>query len=132
MNNIPMYDFWTHKDDRGNLVVLEEGKGLPFLPKRMYYIYNVAEATARGFHAHRALNQLCIAVSGSVSMLMDDGKSKQTVRLDAPDKGLFVGPMIWHEMFDFSADCVLVVLADNVYDESDYIRDYEEFLHLCK
>ncbi|MCY1560837.1 TDP-4-oxo-6-deoxy-alpha-D-glucose-3,4-oxoisomerase [compost metagenome] len=82
----------------------------------------------RGFHAHRKLEQVAVCLSGSCSFLLDDGLNKQTLKLASPAQGLRIEPMVWHEMYDFSADCVLMVIASEHYDESDYIRDYEQFV----
>jgi len=87
----------------------------------------------RGYHAHRDLQQVAICISGSCKFLLDDGRERvENVILDSPNKGLFIDKMIWREMYDFSDDCILLVLASEYYDESDYIRDYEEFLKLIK
>ena len=115
-------------DDRGSLVAIEGGRDVPFAIARVYYVYATTPGVTRGLHAHRALNQLAVAVAGSCTMLLDDGTQRVTVRLDDPAVGLTMGPMIWHEMSDFSPDCVLMVLADAAYDEADYIRDYDAFL----
>ena len=114
-------------DDRGRLVAIEGGSDLPFAIARVYYVYATTPGTVRGHHAHRALDQLAVAVAGSCTMLLDDGSQRVEVRLDDPAIGLTLPPMVWHEMSDFSPDCVLMVLASAAYDESDYIRDYAEF-----
>ncbi len=119
-------------DPRGNLVVLEEGRDIPFAVKRCYYIYGVREDAPRGFHAHKTLQQLLICVAGGCDILLDDGAAKTTLRLDDPAAAVYVGPLVWHEMRNFTADCVLLALASAVYDESDYIRDYEDFLQRVK
>ena len=118
-------------DDRGLLVAIEGLSDVPFAIARVYYVYATTPGTTRGLHAHRALNQLAVAVAGSCTMLLDDGTKRVSVRLDDPAVGLTLGAMVWREMSDFSADCVLMVLADAVYDEADYIRDYDEFLKLA-
>ena len=115
-------------DERGSLISLEENKNIPFEIKRVYYIFNTVEGIRRGFHAHKKLKQVLVCVAGSCKILLDDGKSKEEISLDNPNKGLLIESMIWREMFDFSPDCVLMVLADEVYDESDYFRDYQQFL----
>ena len=119
-------------DERGRLVAIEGASDVPFGIARVYYVYGTTPGVARGLHAHRALNQLAVAVAGSCTMLLDDGEKRVTVRLDDPAVGLTMGPMIWREMSDFSPDCVLMVLADAAYDEGDYIRDYDAFLALAK
>src|SRR5690606_38600466 len=85
---------------------------------------------SRGFHAHKQLRQLAVCVSGKCRMLLDDGVSKEEVWLDSPKKAVFIDTLIWHEMHDFSEDCVLMVLASHAYDEADYIRNYEEFVRI--
>ena len=115
-------------DERGSLISLEENKNIPFEIKRVYYIFNTVEGIRRGFHAHKKLKQVLVCVVGSCKILLDDGKSKEEVSLDNPNKGLLIESMIWREMFDFSPNCVLMVLANEVYDESDYFRDYQQFL----
>lgn len=117
-------------DDRGSLIALEGGGDVPFDIARAYYIFGTRVGVERGFHAHRALNQLAVAVTGGCTMVLDDGHRRVDVRLDAPDRGLSMGSMIWREMRDFTPDCVLLVLADRIYDETDYIRDYKRFLEL--
>lgn len=121
-----------HGDDRGQLVALEESKEIPFDIKRVYYIYDTLSDVRRGFHAHKTLKQLLICVHGSCKVLLDDGKEKETVLLDKPYEGIFIQSNIWREMFDFSQDAVLLVLASEIYDESDYIRDYGKFLEYVK
>ena len=119
-------------DDSGRLIAIEESSDVPFAIARVYYVYATTPSTRRGLHAHRALNQLAVAVAGSCTMLLDDGAQRMTVRLNDPAVGLTLPPMVWHEMSDFSADCVLMVLADAAYDEADYIRDYGEFLAMAR
>ena len=115
-------------DARGSLVAIEGGRDLPFAIARVYYVFGTTAGVDRGCHAHHKLHQLAIAVAGSCTMLLDDGRQRVSVRLDDPARGLTMGPMIWREMTDFSPDCVLLVLADAVYDEADYMRDYDGFL----
>lgn len=115
-------------DERGELVAIESLRDLPFEVKRIYYIYNTEGGGSRGFHAHKALEQLAICVSGSCEMYLDDGVNKAKVRLDSPSKGILIGNLVWRELHNFSDDCVLLVLASEYYDENDYIRDYKEFL----
>lgn len=122
------FDLQIRGDDRGSLIAIEEGKNIPFEIRRVYYIFDTKSGVERGFHAHKKLNQLCVAVRGSCAMTLDDGKQKIEVLMNRPNQGLVVEPGIWHEMRDFSEDCVLMVLADDLYDAADYIRDYEEFL----
>lgn len=113
--------------DTGSLTAVESGETVPFEIKRVYYLYGLMEGTRRGFHAHRELEQVAVCVAGACKILLDDGRRKETAVLDEPRKGLFIGKMVWREMFDFSPDCVLLVFASEHYDEADYIRSYAEF-----
>jgi dTDP-4-dehydrorhamnose 3,5-epimerase len=115
-------------DARGSLIALEQGLNIPFAIKRVYYIYDTLSDVGRGFHAHRRLEQMAICVSGSCNIVIDDGATRQQVRLDSASKALIIRNMIWREMHEFSDDCVLLVLASEYYDESDYIRDYDQFI----
>lgn len=128
MSLINIIDFPVLGDGRGALVALEANRNIPFEIRRVYYIYGTAQDAARGFHAHKELKQVAICLKGSCRFVMDDGKDKQQVILATPDKGLLIDAMQWHEMYDFSEDCVLMVLANDVYDESDYIREYSKFI----
>ena len=114
-------------DDRGSLVALETDKTVPFSIKRVYYIFGTKLGVSRGFHAHRALQQVAVCVTGKCRMVLDDGHQRVDVWLDSPTKGLLIGDLVWREMHDFSLDCVLLVLASEFYNEADYIRSYEEF-----
>lgn len=122
------YVFQPHGDKRGQLVALEEFKDIPFKIKRVYYLYDTLTDVTRGFHAHKSLEQILICVHGSCKIRLDNGKEKKIVPLEKPYEGLYVSNAMWREMFDFSSDAVLMVLASELYDESDYIRDYDEFL----
>ena len=115
-------------DGRGSLISLEQNKNIPFDIKRVYYIFGTTDNVSRGFHAHRDLEQVLICVSGSCKVLIDDGITKEDILLNSPNKGLLISGLVWREMFDFSDDCVLMVLASELYDESDYIRNYDDFL----
>jgi len=119
-------------DNRGSLVSLEQLKNIPFKIKRVYYIYNTQADMVRGKHAHPNLKQVIVCVSGSCKFLLDDGKNKKNIKLDSPNTGLYIGKNVWREMYDFSKDCVLVVLANDFYNESEYIRDYQTFLQKVK
>lgn len=125
---ITKYIFESHGDERGQLIALEEMKNIPFVIKRVYYMYDTVKGVTRGYHAHKSLQQILICVHGSCKIRLDDGKEKKVVTLDSPDEGLYVSNVIWREMFDFSPDAVLMVLASELYDEGDYIRNYDEFL----
>jgi dTDP-4-dehydrorhamnose 3,5-epimerase-like enzyme len=121
-----------HGDERGSLIALEDQKNVPFTIRRVYYLFGTKEGVRRGFHAHKNLTQLIIAVRGSCRFLLDDGTEQITLTLDNPAQGLIVSPMMWREMYDFSEDCVLMVLADSHYDETDYVRSYEDFSQNAK
>ena len=129
-NNLPVEHlyFKVLGDHRGRLIALEEHRNIPFDIKRVYYIYGTELGITRGFHAHKAIQQVAVCVRGACTFLMDNGKNKGYIRLDSPDKGLFIDTMMWHEMMDFTEDCVLMVLASDFYEETDYIRDYNGFL----
>ena len=115
-------------DPRGNLTYIEGGKHIPFSIARVYYIYDVPGGSDRGGHAHKALNQLIVAMSGSFDVVLDDGASKKRVHLNRSYSGLYVCPMIWRELDNFSSGSVCMVVASNLYDEADYYRDYDLFL----
>jgi dTDP-4-dehydrorhamnose 3,5-epimerase-like enzyme len=127
MSLIKTIDFPPLGDERGSLVALEAHKTVPFDVKRVYYIFGTKEGVSRGFHAHRALQQVSVCVTGKCRMVLDDGQRREDVWLDSPTKGLLIGDLVWREMHDFSPDCVLLVLASEFYDETDYIRSYDEF-----
>lgn len=113
-------------DSRGSLVAIED-RQIGFAVKRVYYLFGTNMGVARGFHAHRELRQLAVAVAGSCTFILDDGKARRSIRLDDPCLGLPIAAMTWREMIDFSSDCVLLVLASEHYNEADYIRDYDLF-----
>lgn len=121
----------TFVDMRGNLTAGELGRQLPFEPKRVFFVYNVPSVEVRGEHAHRSLEQLLVCVQGTCSVLVDDGAARGEATLDSPASALYIPPMVWAVQYKYSADAVLVVLASDYYDSSDYIRDYEEFLAEC-
>ncbi|WP_251500382.1 sugar 3,4-ketoisomerase [Otoolea muris] len=125
--HVVKYVFQQHGDERGMLVALEECKDIPFEIKRVYYLYDTKKEVRRGFHAHRSLEQILICIHGSCRVLLDNGAEKKTVSLEKPYEGLYIANDIWREMYDFSPDAVLLVLASDFYREEDYIRDYETF-----
>jgi len=130
--NINFYNFCPHGDDRGQLIAVEAMRDIPFEIRRIYYIYDTLEGVRRGFHAHRKLQQILICVHGSCRIHLDDGKETREVLLDNPTVGLYITKDMWREMYDFSPDAVLLVLASELYDEADYIRNYEEFLEFVR
>ena len=120
-------------NNRGFLTAIESAKDLPFEIKRVYYINKIPVGIRRGFHAHHQLVQCLIAISGSCKILMDYGNDdKQIFELNAPFLGLIINKMVWHEMYDFSDDCVLLALASDYYNEGDYIRSYDKFIEIVK
>ncbi len=123
-----IFDMSVYGDERGSLVALESNRDIPFSIKRVYYIYGTDYKTVRGKHAHRKLEQVIICPSGSCDFRLDDGKEQVNVRLDNPHRALYLKNNIWREFTNFSKDCVIMVLASEHYDESDYIKNYDEFL----
>lgn len=117
-----------HSDRKGNLTVVQNGETLPFDVKRVYYIYDVPGGEDRGAHAHRSLSQLIIAASGSFTVTLDDGHCKRSFFLNRPYQGLLVKPGMWRNLGDFSSGAVCMVLASEIFQEEDYIRDYDQFL----
>ncbi len=136
MNRVPvgrvkpcrLVELSEHSDSRGSLSVVESGKDIQFEIERVYYLYDLPIAAVRGAHGHRDLEQLIIAVHGNFEVSVDDGLHKNSFRLDRPSLGLYIGPMIWRELVNFSTGAVGVVLASKRYDEADYYRDYADFL----
>ncbi len=129
---IKQYKFTTHGDERGMLVALEEQKDIPFAVKRIYYIYDTLPEVRRGYHAHKNLKQILICVKGSCKLHLDNGHETAEVILDKPYEGIYLDNNIWREMYDFSSDAVLLVLASELYDEADYIRNYQDFIAFIK
>lgn len=132
MSLVKLIDLPLLGDERGSLVAIESLSNVPFEIQRVYYIFGTLKGISRGFHAHKNLQQLAICVAGKCRMLLDDGKTKESVWLTSPKQALIIGENVWREMHDFSDDCVLLVLASQHYDENDYIRDYSEFLRYVK
>jgi dTDP-4-dehydrorhamnose 3,5-epimerase-like enzyme len=119
-------------DPRGNLTFIEGGDHIPFNIRRVYYLYDVPGGAERGGHAHKGLHQLIIAMSGSFDVVLDDGFEKKRYHLNRSYQGLYVCPMIWRELDNFSSGSVCMVLASNLYDEEDYYRDYDEYIAVQK
>jgi hypothetical protein len=115
-------------DPRGNLTFIETGRHVPYEIKRVYYLYDVPGGAERGGHAHRALHEFIVAMSGSFDVILDDGAQKKRFHLNRSYFGLYVCPLIWRELDNFSSGSVCMVLASNYYDESDYYRNYDEFI----
>ena len=126
---VTTFDFKEFGDDRGTLVSLEGNKNIPFDIKRVYYMFGTKPGISRGFHAHEKLKQVLVCVKGKCKLLLNNGKGeREVVELDRPNKGLYLEHNIWREIYDFTEDAVLMVLASEHYDESDYIRNYADFL----
>jgi dTDP-4-dehydrorhamnose 3,5-epimerase-like enzyme len=128
VNDCRLIDLPKISDPRGNLTFVEGGIHVPFDIKRVYYLYDVPGGSERGGHAHKALHQLIIAMSGSFDVMLDDGREKKCFHLAQSYYGLYVCPMIWRELTNFSSGSVCLVLASNLYDEHDYYREYGEFI----
>lgn len=118
-------------DPRGNLTFIEGNSQVPFDIARVYYLYDVPGGAERGGHAHKTLEQLIVAISGSFDVIINDGYSKRRIHLNRSYTGLYISPMIWRELDNFSSGSVCMVLASQIYDECDYFRNYEEFLEVA-
>ena len=127
LNDCKLVDLPVVHDQRGNLTFIEQNRHIPFSIKRVYYLYDVPGGAERGGHAHKALNQLIVAMSGSFDVVLDDGVEQKRIHLNRSYMGLYVCPMIWRELDNFSSGSVCMVLASNLFDEDDYYRDYKEF-----
>ena len=126
--NYKLIDMKVFGDARGKLVSLEGNRNVPFDIKRVYYIFDTLPNEARGFHAHKNMEQIIVAMDGACEFVLDDGKQSESVWLNRPDVGLYIGKNMWREMRNFSYGCKLMVLASDYYDEKEYIRNYDEFL----
>ena len=132
INHCKMLDLPRIQDPRGSLTFVEGLNHVPFEIKRVYYLYDVPGGAERGGHAHKRLHQMIIAISGSFDIVIDDGDQKRLVHLNRSYNGLYICPMIWRQLGNFSSGSVCMVLASECYDESDYYRSYQEFLMACK
>ena len=126
--NYQLINMQIFGDERGKLVSLEGCKNIPFDIKRVYYIFDTLHDQNRGMHAHKNMEQIIVAMDGACQFILDDGKNKESVWLNRPDVGLYIGKNMWREMRHFSYGCKLMVLASDYYDEKEYIRDYDVFL----
>lgn len=117
-------------DERDGILSIAEGmKNIPFEIKRVFYIYGLAYPKAqRGYHAHKELEQVLFCLNGSCKLMLDDGTNKQYFYLTDPNQGLYIGPKVWLQLFEFSNDCIILVFNSDYFKESDYIRDYDEFI----
>lgn len=127
IDNCKLIDIRKNSSDKGALSFIEQGIFVPFDIKRVYFTYDIPSGAERGGHAHKALYQYVVAASGSFNVDIDDGKNKRTIFLNDPSKGLLITPGIWRELNNFSAGSVVLVMASDVYQESDYIRNYSVF-----
>jgi hypothetical protein len=132
LDKCQMYDLPRIIDPRGNLIFAEANRHIPFDIRRIYYLYGVPGDAQRGGHSHKALHQFIIAVSGSFDIHLDDGYMKKTIHLNQSFNGIYLCPMIWREMDNFSSGAVCLVLASDYYDEADYYRDYDLFINDVK
>ncbi len=132
IDNCKLIDINKHNSDSGTLSVIENGINCPFDIKRVYYTYDIPTGAERGGHAHKNIQQLIIAASGSFNVDIDDGKNKETIFLNSPYKGLLITPGIWRELNNFSSGAVVLVFASELYNEEEYIRSYEEFINYQK
>ena len=123
-----MLEFPKITDPRGNLTFIEQQRHVPFEVKRVFYLYDVPTGESRGAHAHRKLRQVVICLAGSFDVLVDDGKQKRAIHLNRPWQGLYIPPMIWAAETNFDPGSVCLVLASELYDASDYYRDYDQFV----
>ena len=128
MYNTGIMRFKLHSDEYGKLTPIEAGADIPFEIKLVYYIYEVAHGVTRGFHSHKKLHQVLIALGGTVKIRLKTPAQEQTIELSDPAEGLYIGPHVWREMYDFSLGSTLLVLASEQYDESDYVRGFEEYV----
>jgi len=119
-------------DPRGNLTFIEGGRHIPFEIKRVYYLYDVPGGAERGAHGHRRLQQFIVAMSGSFDVILDDGFATRTIHMNRSYYGLYVSPLMWRDITNVSSGAVLMVLASELYDESDYFRDYNQFLEVAR
>jgi dTDP-4-dehydrorhamnose 3,5-epimerase-like enzyme len=128
LNQCKIIELPKTTDPRGNLTFIEGGRQIPFEIRRVYYLYDVPGGSTRGGHAHKDLHQLIIAMSGSFDVVLNDGSQQQRFHLNRSYYGLYVCPMLWRELDNFSSGSVCMVLASNFYDEADYYRDYDQYL----
>lgn len=133
MVNVRDYEFMVSSHPMyGSLTAIEQQKDIPFDVKRVYYIYDAPDGVRRGFHSHIDLHQMLICVHGSVKILTKTPYEELVTELSSPRQGLYIGPMVWREMYDFSEGAVLLVLASEFYTEEDYIRDYSRYEKLAQ
>lgn len=132
ISNCKLIELPHIQDGRGSLSFVESSTHIPFDIARIYYLYGVPDTKVRGAHAHKKLQQLIIPISGSFDIEIDDGNIKKIIHLNSPDQSLYICPMIWRDLRNFSGGAVCLVLASEKYDETDYIRNYDEFIQVAK
>ncbi len=132
LDDCKIVNFPKVTDYRGNLSFIEENRQVPFKIKRVYYLYDVPSGATRGGHAHKALHQVVIALSGSFDVILDDGYHRRSFFLNRPHYGLYIPPKVWRELENFSSNSVALSLVSEVYDESDYVRDYDVFKRIVQ
>jgi len=132
INKCQIINFPKIKDARGNLTFIEENYHVPFEIKRVYYLYDVPSGVARGGHAHKETEQLIIALSGSFNVIIDDGFTKKSYFLNSPHYGIYIPTGIWRELENFSSNSIALSLVSSLYEERDYVRDYETFKKIAK
>jgi hypothetical protein len=132
LKNCYQIEFPKISDPRGNLSFVEGGRHIPFDIRRVYYLYDVPGGASRGGHAHKTLHQLVVAMAGSFDVELDDGNEKKRFHLNRSYYGLYVCPMIWRELDNFSSGAVCMVLASHLYEEDDYLRDYQEYISILR
>ncbi len=130
--NYQILDLKAYGDERGKLISFQKGVNVPFDVRRIFYIFDTKTGVARGCHANRQSQFLLIPINGSCKVKVDDGKHQEDIVLNNPHQGLYLNKMVWKEMYDFSYNAILLVLANTLYDEKEYIRNYDEFLKEVK
>lgn len=130
--NYKVYTLKNFGDERGSLIPIEKNKNSDFEVKRVFYIYGTTKGTRRGVHANKYSKFLMVVMSGSCKVLVDDGYEKNIIELNHPNQALYLDKMVWKEMYDFSDNAVLLVISNQMYDENEYIRNYDEFIELIK
>jgi dTDP-4-dehydrorhamnose 3,5-epimerase-like enzyme len=132
LSDCRIIDIPRFTDERGSLSVVESARLIPFEIRRIYYLYDIPAGQVRAAHGHRRLEQFMVALSGSFEIQIDDGFERRTLRLDRPDRGLYIAPGMWRDLNGFSGGAVCMVLASLYYDEADYLRDYDDFVAFAR
>ena len=132
MKGVKIVRLPSFTDLRGSLLVAEHADHIPFIPKRVFLVYDVPTKEVRGEHAHKMLHQFLICISGSCSILLDDGNNREEIRLESKDIGIYIPPMVWSTQYKYTSDAILMVLASEPYNSEDYIREYQQYLSLVR